>query len=253
MLDVNKKIIYVGKAKNLKKRVSSYFRKNVKDQKTNVLMQKVCDFEVIITENENQALILESNFIKQYRPRYNIIFRDDKSYPYLFLSHHAFPRLDYARDKKKEKGRYFGPYPNLGSVRNNLAIIQKLFKLRQCSDIFFKNRSRPCLQYQINRCTAPCVKYVTEKQYHEQTQDAVLFLEGKSETIMHSVEKRMHDHSKKLDYEKAANCRDLLIRLRQLQTQQFITGGKNNVDIFGVVENRGDIAIAVVGLRPVYK
>ncbi|OGT44635.1 MAG: excinuclease ABC subunit C [Gammaproteobacteria bacterium RIFCSPHIGHO2_12_FULL_38_11] len=256
-LDAQKKILYVGKAKNLKKRVSQYFQKNITNKKTAALMAKAVDVEITITDSENQALLLEANLIKQHRPRYNVLLRDDKAYPYLFLSKsmeaktlaNAFPRLDYHRGPKKEKGRYFGPYPNAGSVRDNLALIQKLFKLRQCSDIFFSHRSRPCLQYQINRCTAPCVNLVSKENYQIQVQDAIDFLEGKNKTIMHSVEKRMHDHSKKLDYEKAANCRDLLIRLRQLQTQQFITGGKNNVDIFGVVENRGDIAIAVVAIR----
>jgi len=248
-LDAQKKILYVGKAKNLKKRVSQYFQKNITNKKTAALMAKAVDVEITITDSENQALLLEANLIKQHHPKYNVLLRDDKAYPYLFLSMHNFPRLDYHRGTKKEKGRYFGPYPNAGSVRNNLALIQKLFKLRQCSDIFFSHRSRPCLQYQINRCTAPCVNLVSKENYQIQVQDAIDFLEGKNKTIMHSVEKRMDEASKQLDYEKAANCRDLLIRLRQLQTQQFITGGKNNVDIFGVVEKLGDIAIAVVAIR----
>ncbi len=234
MLDSVGKILYVGKAKNLKKRVSSYFRKNIIDKKTAALMEKVCDIETIVTENENQALLLEANLIKQHHPRYNIIFRDDKAYPYLFLSQHKFPRLDYARNKKHEKGRYFGPYPNTGSVRNTLALIQKLFKLRQCSDIFFKSRSRPCLQYQINRCTAPCVKYVNEKDYNTQVQDAVLFLKNKKSTILKEIKSRMQKASLQLEFEKAAHYRDLLEKLQQLQDQAF--------DAFDVAEQIEAIA-----------
>src|SRR3990167_10390422 len=231
-LDEHQKIIYVGKAKDLKKRVSQYFRKNITDRKTIALMQKAVNFEITITENENQALLLESNLIKEFRPKYNIVLRDDKSYPYLFLStHHDFPRLDFHRGAKKEKGRYFGPYPSAGSVRENLAFLQKLFKLRQCRDVFFTNRTRPCLQYQINRCTAPCVNYVSKVDYQQQVNDTIHFLEGKSSEVMRDIEKRMESASEKLEYEYAAHWRDVLIKLRKLQTQQFITGGKGNVDI----------------------
>lgn len=249
-LDEHQKIIYVGKAKNLKKRVSQYFRKNIIDRKTIALMQKAVDFEITITENENQALLLESNLIKEFHPKYNILLRDDKSYPYLFLStQHDFPRLDFHRGAKKEKGRYFGPYPNAGSVRENLAPIQKLFKLRQCRDVFFTNRTRPCLQYQINRCTAPCVNYVSKTDYQQQVDDTIQFLEGKNEVVMLSVEKRMENASQQMEYEKAAHYRDVLVRLRKLQQQQFVTGGKGNIDIFGAAEKMGQIAIAVVSIR----
>ncbi|MCX7125057.1 MAG: excinuclease ABC subunit UvrC [Gammaproteobacteria bacterium] len=248
-LNAQKKIIYVGKAKDLKKRVSQYFQKNILDRKTKALIENVADFEITITDNENQALLLESNLIKQHHPRYNVLLRDDKSYPYLFLSEHHFPRLDYHRGPKKEKGHYFGPYPNAGSVRENLAFIQKLFKLRQCSDVFFSHRSRPCLQYQINRCTAPCVNLVSSENYQTQVKDTIDFLDGKNKEVVHSIEQRMAVASEQLDYENAANYRDLLIRLRKLQSQQFITGVKNNVDIFGVAEKIGEIAIAVIAIR----
>ena len=249
-LDAQHKIIYVGKAKNLKKRVSHYFQKNITDRKTLALMEKAVDFEITVTENENQALLLELNLIKEFLPKYNVLLRDDKSYPYLFLStHHAFPRLDYHRGTKREKGRYFGPYPNAGSVRENLAFIQKLFKLRQCRDIFFKSRSRPCLQYQINRCTAPCVNFVTKEAYNEQVKDTIDFLEGRNQAVMHSVEKRMETASALLDYERAASFRDLLIRLRKLQSQQFVIGEKGNIDIFGLAEKMGQIAVAVIAIR----
>lgn len=252
-LDSQNKILYVGKAKDLKKRVSNYFQKNLTDKKTIALMEKVTDFEITITENENQALLLESNLIKKHRPKYNILLRDDKSYPYICLSKHEFPRLDYCRKVQRplvsEGGRYFGPYPNAGSVRENLSFIQKLFKLRQCSDIFFSHRSRPCLQYQIDRCTAPCVNYVSKENYQIQVKDAIDFLEGKNNEVVHSVEMRMTQASEQRDYEHAAQWRDLLIRLRKLQATQFITGGKGNIDIFGAAAKMGEIAIAVVSIR----
>ena len=249
-LDAQHKIIYVGKAKDLKKRVSQYFRKNITDRKTMALMEKAVDFEITVTDSENQALLLESNLIKEFHPKYNVLLRDDKSYPYLFLStQHDFPRLDYHRGTKREKGRYFGPYPNAGSVRDNLAFIQKLFKLRQCSDIFFSHRSRPCLQYQINRCTAPCVKLVSKEMYNTQVKDTIDFLEGRNQDVMHSVEKRMETASLQLDYEAAAHWRDLLIRLRKLQSQQFVISEKGNIDIFGLAEKMGQIAVAVISIR----
>lgn len=244
------KILYVGKAKDLKKRVSQYMRSHLMDRKTIALIQQVADVTVTITENENQALLLESNLIKEFHPKYNILLRDDKSYPYLFLStHHDFPRLDFHRGAKKEQGRYFGPYPNAGSVRDNLALIQKLFKLRQCRDVFFSHRIRPCLQYQIQRCTAPCVNYVSYDDYRQQVQDAIDFLEGKNNEVMKSVEARMEAASEKTDYERATHWRDILIRLRKLQSQQFVTGGRGNFDIFGAAEKLGHVAIAVVSIR----
>lgn len=219
MLDASRKILYVGKANNLKKRIASYFRKNILDPKTKAMMQKVSDIAITITENEHQALLLESDLIKQYHPRYNILFRDDKSYPYLFLSEHAFPRLDYARRKKREKGLYFGPYPNLGAVRDTVAWIQKIFQLRTCRDVFFKNRTRPCLQYQLNRCTAPCVGYVSEKEYDAQVHDAILFLRGKNKVVVRAIKKRMQQVAQQQEFEKAARERDLLLRLQKLQDQ----------------------------------
>ncbi|PIZ03942.1 MAG: excinuclease ABC subunit C [Gammaproteobacteria bacterium CG_4_10_14_0_8_um_filter_38_16] len=249
-LDEHKKILYVGKARNLKKRLAHYFRRKGADQKTNALMEKAADFLITITDNENQALLLECNLIKKHRPKYNILLRDDKSYPYLYLAtQHPFPRLDYFRGTQKENGRYFGPYPNAGSVRENLAFLQKLFKLRQCSDVFFSHRSRPCLQYQINRCTAPCVNYVSKENYHQQVQDAIYFLEGKNNDVIRSVEMQMENAALNQDYESAAHWRDVLIRVRKLQAKQFITDGKGNVDIFGVAEKMGQIAIAVVSIR----
>lgn len=248
-LDAHQKIIYVGKARDLKKRVSQYFQKKVHDKKTQALVEKIADLQVTITENENQALLLELNLIKAHKPKYNILLRDDKSYPFLFLSEGDFPRLDSHRGPRKEKGRYFGPYPNVGSVRENLALIQKLFRVRQCRDLFFKNRSRPCLQYQINRCTAPCVKYVSREDYAVQVKDTIDFLAGKNDTVLQSIEERMLLASQSMEYENAAHWRDVLVRLRKLQSQQFVIGEKGNIDIFGLAENAGDMCVAVVSVR----
>lgn len=229
-LDSHKKIIYVGKARNLKKRIASYFRTNLSDKKTAAMMQHVAHLEFAITTDEDQALLLECHLIKELHPKYNILMRDDKSYPYLLLSADAFPRLDYYRGKKsgsgrkikKEKGRYFGPYPSAGSVRDNLAIIQKLFQLRSCNNIFFNNRSRPCLQYQINRCTAPCVNYVTKENYAKQVENAILFLEGKNKEMLRAVKLQMETASQNQDYETAAHLRDVLVRLKKLQVSRRV-------------------------------
>ncbi len=250
MLNAAGKVLYVGKAKDLKKRVTSYFRSKLDSPKTAALMCQVEDFEVTITGSDNEALLLEANLIKEYKPRYNVLFRDDKSYPYLYLStQHAFPRLDYHRGIKSKPGRYFGPYPNAGAVRENLAMIQKLFQLRQCSDSFFSHRTRPCLQYQIKRCTAPCVDYVSEADYAEQVRHAILFLEGKNSQIIADITQKMERASHAQEYEQAAIYRDLMIRLRKLQTQQFITGDKGDIDIIAAAEKAGQIAVAILFVR----
>lgn len=250
MFNADGKVIYVGKARNLKKRLSSYFRKNLSDTKTGVLMSKVADIQVTITNDEVEALLLEANLIKRYRPRYNVLLRDDKSYPYLYLStQDKFPRLDFHRGAKKKKGHYFGPYPSAGAVRDNLALIQKLFQLRQCKDSFFRNRSRPCLQYQIKRCTAPCVKYVSETDYRHQVDLAILFLEGKSFAVTETLQEKMNAASKAQHYEMAALYRDQIMQLRQLQRQQKITGDQGDIDIIGIAQEQGSVAISVIFVR----
>jgi len=249
MLDSQGKVIYVGKARNLKKRVTSYFQRKL-DSKTQLMISQAVDIQTTITNNENEALLLEANLIKQFRPRYNILLRDDKSYPYLYLStQQKFPRLDFYRGAKNKPGRYFGPYPSAGSVRENLALIQKLFKLRQCNDTFFKNRTRPCLQYQIKRCTAPCVDFIDEENYRKQVDDAILFLEGKNDCVIDKLVKRMDEASKNLEYEEAAHYRDQIAQLRRLQKQQFITQDKGNIDVIGVSELMGRVGFSVLFIR----
>ncbi|OGO91891.1 MAG: excinuclease ABC subunit C [Coxiella sp. RIFCSPHIGHO2_12_FULL_42_15] len=241
--------IYVGKARNLQKRVASYFSRQL-DTKTQVMVAKVANIEVIVTASENEALLLESNLIKSLKPRYNILLRDDKSYPYLYLStSHSFPRLDFYRGAKQAEGEYFGPYPSAGSVRENLALIQKLFKLRQCRDSFFNHRTRPCLQYQIKRCTAPCVGLVTEKEYQKQVQHAIDFLHGKNNKIIEDLTAQMDLASEKLDYEMAAHFRDQIIQLRRLQQSQAVMGDNGNIDVIGVFQQVGKAAISVLQIR----
>lgn len=250
MKNSKNQVLYVGKARNLQKRVSSYFHRCL-DKKTQVMMAQVYIIQTTITCNENEALLLEASFIKQLRPRYNVLLRDDRSYPYLYLAtQQKFPRLDFHRGSKKAPGRYFGPYPTAGSIRENLALIQKLFKLRQCRDSFFKNRTRPCLQYQIKRCMAPCVNYVDETIYRRQVEDAILFFEGKSEKIINKVTHRMEIASKKLNFEEAIYCRDQIRRLRQLQKQQFImVSGKGNIEVIGVSQASGTIGLAILFIQ----
>lgn len=240
------KLLYVGKARHLRKRVASYFREDLPQRKTAALMAQVAEIKTIITASDTEALLLESNLIKTHRPRYNILLRDDKSYPYLYLStHQTFPRLDFYRGTKRGKGRYFGPFPSAGALRENLALLQKLFRLRQCKDSFFRHRSRPCLQYQIKRCTAPCVGLVTEKAYAEQVAQTELFLGGKSDVVLKQLEKQMDDASRNQAYETAAVCRDQILQLRRLQAEQCITGKTANIDIVAVALGRG---VAVLNL-----
>ncbi len=244
------KILYVGKAKHLKKRVSSYFRSTFSDKKTEVLMAQVDSVEFTIVNNEHEALLLENNFIKQYRPRYNVVLRDDKTYPFLLLSNqHKFPRLDLYRGKGHPKGQTFGPYPNAGSVRESLSLIQKLFRLRQCNDVFFSHRSRPCLQYQIHRCTAPCVGYVSQEDYAEQVRLATLFLQGENTAIIRALTDQMNKKSKEQAYERALYFRDTIAKLRTLQKQQTMVGGQGDVDVLSVVQSLAVTAVSIVFIR----
>ncbi|MGE0081461.1 MAG: GIY-YIG nuclease family protein, partial [Thiohalomonadaceae bacterium] len=180
MFDGAGEVIYVGKARNLKNRVTSYFRRGDTSPKTRALVAQIRRIEVTVTHTENEALLLEHNLIKQLKPRYNVLLRDDKSYPYILLTEGDYPRLAYHRGKRREKGRYFGPYPSAVSARESLNLLQKLFRVRQCEDTYFKNRTRPCLQYQIKRCSAPCVGLISPERYAEDVRHTVMSLEGRS-------------------------------------------------------------------------
>jgi len=232
MYDAEGKVIYVGKAKNLKSRVSSYFRTAQDSPKTRALVRQIAAIEVTVTETEVDALLLESNLIKEFRPKYNVVFRDDKSYPYLYLSSDQnFPRLDYYRGIRKRKGRYFGPYPNAVAAKRTLNLVQKLFKLRQCNNAFFNNRQRPCLQYQIKRCSAPCVGYIEKKDYAKDIELAVLFLQGENQLVIENLTSPMQQAAEMLEFEKAAQYRDQITMLRQLQQSRHIITASGEADI----------------------
>ncbi|MCG9696518.1 excinuclease ABC subunit UvrC [Shewanella sp. Isolate11] len=234
MYDGEGTVIYVGKAKDLKKRLSSYFRKNVTNVKTRALVSHIRDIDVTLTHSETDALLLENDYIKQYMPKYNVLLRDDKSYPYIFLSSHQHPRLAYHRGAKREKGQYFGPYPNGGAVRESLHLMQKLFPVRQCDDLYYKARSRPCLQYQIARCSAPCVDKVSDEEYQEQVKLATLFLKGKDQQVLASLVAKMEQAAQNMHYEDAARYRDQISALRRVVEQQEVSGSHGDMDVIGV-------------------
>jgi excinuclease ABC subunit C len=251
MLNGKGGVIYVGKALDLKKRVSSYFQKNHTDAKTALMMQQVEGVEVTVTNTEAEALILEYNLIKRFKPRFNVVLRDDKSYPYIYVStEHSFPRLQFHRGPRKGKGRYFGPYPSTTAVRKTLNELQKLFLIRQCQDSFFRNRSRPCLQYQIRRCTAPCVEYISKDDYAQDVGAAVLFLEGKNRNVIDSFVKRMEIASKARDYEQAARLRDQITRLRKVESEQLISRtSARDLDVIGIASEKSMLCVTVIFIR----
>jgi excinuclease ABC subunit C len=249
MLDADGEILYVGKARSLKKRVATYFRKSGLTPKTLALMQQMTSIEVTVTHTEAEALILENNLIKTHLPRYNILLRDDKSYPYIHLSGDRFPRLSLHRGARRRQGRYFGPYPSAGAVRESLHLLQKMFRVRQCDDSFFRNRSRPCLQYQIKRCTAPCVGLVDEARYADDVQHTVLFLEGKSSTLNEELARKMDAAAKQLDYESAAAYRDQIANLSRVQERQYVSGDAGDMDIIAGAVSAGMACVQVFFVR----
>ena len=250
MLDSERTVLYVGKAANLKKRVASYFRKTGLNAKTRALVEQIADIEVTVTHTEAEALLLESNLIKQLRPRYNVLLRDDKSYPYIYLSsEQEFPRVCMHRGARRKKGRYFGPYPNAGSVRESLHLLQKLFKVRQCEDSFFSHRSRPCLQYQIKRCTAPCVDQISAERYTEDVRHTVLFLEGKSSAVIDDLITQMEAASTGQEYEQAAVFRDQIASLHKVQEKQYISKERGDVDILACLTDKGNACVQVFFIR----
>ncbi len=249
MFDAAGNILYVGKAKNLKKRLSSYFRAQVDQPKTSVLVKHIESIRIIITQSENEALILENNLIKAHKPRYNILFKDDKNYPYLVFSQHRFPRLDLIRTHKTPQGEYFGPFSNSSAVKQTLHLIEKLFLLRNCSDSFFANRSRPCLQYHIKRCSAPCVNNISPADYHEAVKYTKLFLQGKNVQIIEALRKEMESAAEKMDFEKAAFYRDQIQMLRHVESEQTVQKGHGDFDIVAAASKEGHICIQLLRIR----
>ncbi|TVP91666.1 MAG: excinuclease ABC subunit UvrC [Pseudomonadaceae bacterium] len=243
-------ILYVGKAKNLKKRLSSYFRKTGLSPKTAALVGRIQQVDTTITANETEALLLEQSLIKSERPPYNILLRDDKSYPYVFLSSQdTYPRLGLHRGTKKVKGRYFGPYPSAGAIRESLGLLQKAFKVRQCEDSYFRNRTRPCLQYQIKRCKGPCVGLVDEQEYAEDVRHSVMFLEGRSNALNAELSDAMEKAAATLDFERAAELRDQISLLRRVQDQQTMDTEQGDVDVLAAAVTPGGACVHVVMVR----
>ena len=251
MLNAKQKVIYVGKARNLKKRVSSYFQRTHSDAKTAAMMPLVADVEVTVTNTESEALILEYNLIKRHKPRFNVVLRDDKSYPYIYVStNHPFPRIEFHRGARKGKGRYFGPYPSTSAVRKTVNELQKLFLIRQCPNSYFNNRSRPCLQYQIKRCTAPCVGLIDEATYGADNDAALLFLEGKNRSVVDVFVKRMEDASTQKDYELAARYRDQITRIKKVEAEQLISRqSAKDLDVVGIASGPGMQCVTTIFIR----
>ncbi len=250
MISSDEKILYVGKAKDLRSRVSSYFRDNIANSRTYSMVKQICDVQITITATEAEALLLESNLIKKYQPRYNILLRDDKSYPNIYLSKDKFPRLSFHRGAKKAKGQYFGPYPSAGAVRETLSLLQKLFQVRQCENSYYSNRSRPCLQFQIKRCTAPCTNEITEKDYQQGVAHTVKFLQGKSQQVIDELVQQMDHASAKLEFEQAANHRDKIEQLRKISQQQSISSdGQSNVDVIALQFASNVASVQVLTIR----
>ena len=250
MYDAKGELLYVGKAKNLKNRVGSYFRASGLTDKTMALVARIHDIQVTVTSTEVDALLLEHNLIKTQQPPYNILLRADKSYPYIFLSSEdTFPRIALHRGAKRRKGEYFGPYPSAGAVRESMHFLQKVFKVRPCEDSYFKNRSRPCLQYQIERCSGPCVGLVSEEDYAKQVMSTRLFLRGKSTQLMGRLADDMEQAAAELEYEKAAVYRDQIAQLQHVQASQGIEGVSGDLDILAAAVSHGRACVQVLFVR----
>ncbi len=251
MYDRREQVIYVGKAKDLKKRLASYFRTQVGSEKTRALVRHIRDIQVTVTHTETEALILEHNLIKAHQPRYNVLLRDDKSYPYLLLTQHRHPRLTLHRGPRKHKGEYFGPYPSGGAVRESLHLLQKLFPVRQCEDSVYANRSRPCLLYQLKRCAGPCVTgLVSDEEYAAQVEMARLFLQGKDQQVIAGLVTKMDAASAALRFEEAARLRDQIQALRKVQEQQSVSGQVlDDLDVIGLAVANGMASVHVLFIR----
>lgn len=250
MLDEEGGILYVGKAKNLKKRVGNYFRASGLDTKTMALVARIRNIEVTITSNETEALLLEQTLIKQHRPPYNIELRDDKTYPYIMLtSKDEYPRLAFHRGSKRRDATYFGPYPSAGAVRESLSILQKVFRLRQCEDSYFRNRTRPCLQHQIGRCSAPCVKLISPEDYALDVHFSTLFLNGRSDKLIKELSDQMVAKSQTLDFEKAAVLRDQIADLRRIHEQQYVSDQGSDADVLAASMQGSYASVHLIVIR----
>lgn len=243
-------LLYVGKASNLKKRVGSYFLKPRMEPRIAAMVSQIARCEITVTRTEGEALLLESQLIKALKPRYNILLRDDKSYPYIYLSGgEEYPRLAFHRGARNQSGRYFGPFPSAFAVRESLNLMQKLFKVRQCEDSYFRNRSRPCLQYQIGRCTAPCVGLIAPEEYRNDVRHAEMFLDGRSSAVIDELAKAMEQASSELHFERAAALRDQIAALRKLHAQNHVQGATADMDVIACRIEAGIVCISVLFFR----
>lgn len=250
MYDKSQTVIYVGKARNLKKRLASYFRKEVGSKKTETLVAQIVQIDVTVTHSETEALLLEHNYIKLYQPRYNVLLRDDKSYPFIFLSADKHPRLTTHRGARHAKGEYFGPFPNGYAVRETLLLLQKIFPVRQCENSVYRNRTRPCLQYQINRCLGPCVAgLVSDSEYQQQLDYVRLFLTGKDDQVLNNLVARMNASSQDLRFEEAARLRDQIQSVRQVTEKQFVANQGEDLDAISVAYESGMACVHVLFMR----
>ncbi len=249
MYNNKQEVIYVGKAKDLKKRLASYFRKEVGSAKTKALVKQILAIDITVTHTEVEALILENNYIKKYQPKYNILLRDDKTYPYLLITTHKHPKLGLHRGGKRVKGDYFGPYPTVGAVWESLRLMQKIFPIRQCEDSYYRARSRPCLQYQLARCSAPCVDKISSADYAAQVNLAKLFLKGKSTRVIEQLVEGMERASRELNFEQAAKFRDQIAILRKVQQQQHVSGIAAEMDVVGLYRFKSQACVHLLCIR----